>query len=174
MTLKNNRTHLLCYFKLCASFHSHLSIQTWVTVRKRLSWVLISMTLTFDSWPWPFAWISLLSWWEHSDKGVTDGRTERSVLKAAWSQLKTAKIPCRELLRLETVWEVIWKQGFKLIYWSGHEGGACLVTWFCYHLIAKPNNKAGAPSLPDPYVVPQKLYLMNSNHVVIYFWDCVI
>ena len=26
MTLKNNRTPLLCYFKLCASFHSHFII----------------------------------------------------------------------------------------------------------------------------------------------------
>ena len=34
MTLKNNRAPLLCYFKLCASFHSHRWFQTWVTVRK--------------------------------------------------------------------------------------------------------------------------------------------
>ena len=32
MTLKNNRAPLRCYFKLCASFRSHLSIQTEVTV----------------------------------------------------------------------------------------------------------------------------------------------
>ena len=42
----------------------------------------------FDLWPRPFAWTSLLSlvitpenfmmirWWEHSQKGVTDGRTD--------------------------------------------------------------------------------------------------
>ena len=35
MTLKNRRGHLLCYFKFCASFHSHLWIQTGITVRKR-------------------------------------------------------------------------------------------------------------------------------------------
>ena len=46
------------------------------------------MTLTFDLWPWPFAWTSLLSlvitpenfmmiwWWEHSQKGVTDRQTD--------------------------------------------------------------------------------------------------
>ena len=34
MTLKNNRAPLLCYFKLCASFHNHWWIQTGVTVRK--------------------------------------------------------------------------------------------------------------------------------------------
>ena len=34
MTLKNNRAPLLCYFKIWASFHSHLWIRTGVTVRK--------------------------------------------------------------------------------------------------------------------------------------------
>ena len=56
MTLKNNRAHLLSYFKLCASFHSHLSIQNGVTVRKRQIWVKIRnflscVTLKFDGWP---------------------------------------------------------------------------------------------------------------------------
>ena len=41
MTLKNNRAPLLCYFKLCASFHSHWWIRTGVTFRKRLIWVKI-------------------------------------------------------------------------------------------------------------------------------------
>ena len=36
MTLKNNRAPLLCYFKLCASYHSHWWIQTGVRVRKPL------------------------------------------------------------------------------------------------------------------------------------------
>ena len=36
MTLKNNRAPLLCYFKLCASFHSHPWIKTGITVRKWL------------------------------------------------------------------------------------------------------------------------------------------
>ena len=81
-------------------------------VRKRLSWVLTSVTLTFDLWPWPFAWTSLLTmvitpenfmmirWWEHGEKGVTDRRTdgrtdgrtdrqtENTICRAAWSQLK--------------------------------------------------------------------------------------
>ena len=35
MSMKNNRAPLLCYFKLCVSFHSHWSIQTVVTVWKR-------------------------------------------------------------------------------------------------------------------------------------------
>ena len=88
MTLKNNRAPLLSIIKLYTSFHHHMWFQTGVTVRKRLSWVVTSVTLTFDLWPWPFAWTSLLSlvitpenfmmirWWEHSQKGVTDGRTD--------------------------------------------------------------------------------------------------
>ena len=47
-----------------------------------------SVTLTFDLWPWSFAWASLLSmiiipenfmmirWKEHSEKGVTDRQTD--------------------------------------------------------------------------------------------------
>ena len=110
MTFKNNRAPLLSIIKLYASFHCHMWFQTGVRVRKRLSWVLTSVTLTFDLWPWPFAWTSLLTmvitpenfmmirWWEHGEKGVTDGRTdgqtdrrtENTICRAAWSQLKIA------------------------------------------------------------------------------------
>ena len=41
MTLKNNRVPLLCYFKLCASFHNLWRIQTGVTVLIRPIWVKI-------------------------------------------------------------------------------------------------------------------------------------
>ena len=109
MTLKNNRAPLLGIIKLYTSFHHHMWIQTGVTVRKRLSWVVTSVTLTFDLCPWPFAWTSLLSlvitpenfmmirWWEHSQKGVTnrqtDGRTDRRTdgLNHSWSCLVAAK-----------------------------------------------------------------------------------
>ena len=42
--------HLLCDFKLCASFRSHLWIQTGVTVRKRPIWVMIDDFCPV--WPW--------------------------------------------------------------------------------------------------------------------------
>ena len=58
---QNNRAPLLSNIKLYSSFHHHMWIQTGVTVRKRLSWVMTSVTLTFDLWPLPFAWTSLLS-----------------------------------------------------------------------------------------------------------------
>ena len=50
MTFKNNRAPLLCYFKLCAAFHSHWWIQTGVTVWKRPIWVKFG---DFSAvWPW--------------------------------------------------------------------------------------------------------------------------
>ena len=104
MTLKNNRAPLLSNIKLCATFHHHMWIQTGVTVRKRLNPIhhdlcdldLWPLTLTFcmditsvNGTPENFR---MIRWLEHSEKGVTDGRTdrqtERSVLRAAWSQLK--------------------------------------------------------------------------------------
>ena len=56
MTLQNNRAPLLCYFKLCASFHTHWWFQFSVTVRKRSIRVKIDdffsrMTLKVDGWP---------------------------------------------------------------------------------------------------------------------------
>ena len=82
--LKNNRAPLRCCFKLFVSFRSHWSLQTGVTVRKRKlgqKLVLTSVTLTFEIWPWPIAWTSLLSiaitldnfmvrWQEHCEQGI--------------------------------------------------------------------------------------------------------
>ena len=74
MTLKNNRAPVLCYFKLCALFCSHMWIQTGVTVWKLLIWLLTSVTLTFDLWPCPLAWASLLSMviisWLYDDRNI--------------------------------------------------------------------------------------------------------
>ena len=107
ITLKNNRAPFLSNIKLYVSFHHHMWIQTGVTVRKQLSWVVTSVTLTFDLWPWPLAWtlpwslvitpenFMMIRWWEHSQKGVTDRQTDRrtdktenTIHRAAWSQLK--------------------------------------------------------------------------------------
>ena len=57
MTLKNNRTPLLYYIKLCAAFQSHWHIQTVVTVwkcsiRVKIGDFLSRVTLKIDLWPW--------------------------------------------------------------------------------------------------------------------------
>ena len=50
MTLKNNRSPLLRFLQLCASFRSHLCIQTGVTVQKRPIWV--NSTIFRAMWRW--------------------------------------------------------------------------------------------------------------------------
>ena len=42
-------------------------------------------------------------------------------------------------------------QWSNLIIWVGWWRCGCLVTWFCYQLIAKPGNKTAAPPSPDTY-----------------------
>ena len=37
--------------------------------------------------------------------------------------------------------------------WVRSRNCGCLVTWFCYQLIAKPGNKTAAVSWPDPYTI---------------------
>ena len=104
MTLKNNRAPLLCCFQLCAWFHCHMWIQTGVRVRKRLSWVLTSVTLTFcmditfdhGNNSWKFHDDTMMgTWWKRCDRQTdgqtdrqTDGRTENTICRAARSQLK--------------------------------------------------------------------------------------
>ena len=38
------------------------------------------------------------------------------------------------------------------VIWVRSRNCGCLVTWFCYQLIAKPGNKTATVSWPDPYV----------------------
>ena len=54
-------------------------------------------------------------------------------------------------------------------YGSGHGTVVCgcLVTWFCYQLIAKPSNKTATVPWPDPYTVGTPYntvpYITDSN-----------
>ena len=41
------------------------------------------------------------------------------------------------------------------VIWVRSRKCGCLVTWFCYHLMAKPRNKTAAPSWRDPCSVIQ-------------------
>ena len=50
MTLKNNTAPLLCYFKIWASFHSHLWIQLELHSEESQFWVKIDIFLAL--WPW--------------------------------------------------------------------------------------------------------------------------
>ena len=50
------------------------------------------------------------------------------------------------------MWHLNIEKCLKRWIWVRSRRCGCLVTWFCYHLIAKPGSKTAAPSWPDPYV----------------------
>ena len=115
MVLKNNKAPLLFYFKLVHNFIAigefKLELQSG-NDQIGAKFILTSVTLTFDPWPWHFAWISLLSMAiipenfmmirrkEHCENvsqadRQRDRQTDRSVLRTAWSQLKI----CERMVR---------------------------------------------------------------------------
>ena len=52
----------------------------------------------------------------------------------------------------ETLSRPLWRHCNEHVIWVRSRTSGCLVTWFCYQLIAKPGNKTAAVSWPDPYV----------------------
>ena len=48
-------------------------------------------------------------------------------------------------------WQRLWED--CIIIWARSRNWGCLVTWFCYQLIAKPGNKTATVSWPGPYAV---------------------
>ena len=52
------------------------------------------------------------------------------------------------------------------IIWVRSRNCGCLVTWFCYQLIAKPGNKTAAVSWPDPYTLGRPL--CDQSQILIY------
>ena len=103
MTLKNNRAPLPCCFQLCAWFHCHMWIQTGV---KSPETAKLGVDLCdLDLWPliltfwmdimfghgnnsWKFHDDTMMgTWWQRCAR-QTDRRTENTICRAAWSQLK--------------------------------------------------------------------------------------
>ena len=59
-------------------------------------------------------------------------------------------------------WNHVSKRGPKYL-WVRSRNCDCLVTWFCYQLIAKPGNKRATVSWPDPYASGTPLTLVRSH-----------
>ena len=127
MTLGNNRPPPLSNIELCASFHHCMWIQTGVTVRRRVNWVLTFVTLTFKLWPWPVAWTSLLSmvitanftmiWWhEHFEKGVTDRWTDGQTAKNMISSFHSDRAITYILFQCHIPLYILMKIIFRNIY----------------------------------------------------------
>ena len=53
-------------------------------------------------------------------------------------------------VRSEHFWLLRFGGYFALCKWVISQRCTWLVTWFCYHLIAKSGNKTASPSWPDP------------------------
>ena len=51
------------------------------------------------------------------------------------------------------------QQSLLFCIWVGSRRCGCLVTWFCYQMIAKPGNKTVAPSWPGPVIYPLNQYV---------------
>ena len=104
MTLKNNRAPLLCYFKRCASFHSHRWIQTTgVTARKRPNRIKIG-----DFCPvWPLL----------IQTGLRSGNAQIGAKFVLTSVTLTSEF---DLLRRHHFLMVISPANFMMIRWEEH------------------------------------------------------
>ena len=104
-------------------------IQTGVTVWKQLSWVMTSVTLTFDLWPWPFAWTSLLSlaitpenfvtipWQGHSEQGKSEGfeSCDRPIVRKRPNWVKIGDVLSRVTLKFDgRPWKTIGHLSFAV------------------------------------------------------------
>ena len=69
-----------------------------------------------------------------------------------WQAARSARI---SETRLFHIWlmslQLSWGGTRQIQMWVRSRNCSCLVTWFCYRLIAKPGNKTAAVSWPDPY-----------------------
>ena len=62
---------------------------------------------------------------------------------------------------------VVWRLQvwfFFSLIWARSRRCGCLVTWFCYQMIAKPCNKTAAPSWPNPYLYRKSLFSVKFSH----------
>ena len=57
--------------------------------------------------------------------------------------------------------------------WVRSRNCGCLVTWFCYQLIAKPGNKTAAVSWPHPYSISTKCSWKCHQYNVCHFILCI-
>ena len=108
-----------------------------------ISW-LVNLTLTGYQQPWYWPTVSILT-------SVREG------LKCHPTKLHFINIK-RSVVR-----------SLKIYTWVGSRNCGCLVTWFCYQLIAKPGNKTAAVSWPDPYIYFQWPCIISRNVYVVVF-----
>ena len=140
----------------------------------------VRVTLKFDVWPWktiPHFFLKSRQAWEP----CSDRRPGSQV---SAFQLRMANVSRNISYRVHHIvyrivsWSgrivsalhnmtynnALWSLRMKSIWVRSRKCG-CLVTWFCYQLIAKSDNKTAAVSWPDPYT---RLYTLTGNSI-----DCL-
>ena len=129
MTLKNNRAPLLSNIKLYVKFHHHMWIQTGVTVWKRLSWVVTSVTLTFDLLTLPWSMVitpenfMMMRWWEHSQQGKSEGfeSCDRPIVRKRSIWVKIGDVLYRVTLKFDGwPWKTIGHLSFAVSSFVQH------------------------------------------------------
>ena len=82
------------------------------------------------------------------------------------------------MVSLRSVFSELWDLVGFIYIWVRSRRYACLVTWFCYQMIAKPGNKSAALSWLNPYhsdldVSGLREYLVIPRHADLPFknWD---
>ena len=86
---------------------------------------------------------------EVSTFGNTGVRSKQKVIYVLWSESDLVNIRIF-FNHLPLLCAVCYKNSATKWHGSDHEG-VRLVTWFCYQMIAKPGNKTGPHSWPEPY-----------------------
>ena len=117
----------------------------------------------------------LMSCVNRADSRFVPSRWETGLLCNDISHWLGASLESTLLEALDRRWWFLWSHQIKAkqivcIFWGGFflfvlflyialifiwvrsRRCGCLVTWFCYQMIAKPGNKTAAPSWPDPSV----------------------
>ena len=131
---------------------------------------ILELNIQHSSWSWlircvNMKWMQLVLWKIQSKYDLvyrqTDGQKSPSVLHRTSSQRKTSITPT------ELHWWGIWVRSRNCV---------CLVTWFCYQLIAKPGNKTATVPWPDPYNYQGPLLSSDfSSHLSTHLsWGCTV
>ena len=80
-----------------------------------------------------------------------------------WHYHKTG--PGFKHTRIFTIDPISLLRNYSKCKWERSRRCGCLVTWFCYHLIAKPGNKTATPSWPGPNIFSYLQKKMCMVHV---------
>ena len=93
------------------------------------------------------------------------GKISQCITTTKHSKAKTVciflGIYCRYQTRLGTPSQLncCWCLGIVLTIWVRSRKWGCLVTWFCYHMIAKLGNKTAAPLWLNPHKTMQDMLI---------------